>query len=116
MIAVMAQSNRTVSSLGDALARADEYEAAVGFVVAPLNSLAGSRSWHFVNFKDRRWVQDNHDDDSDEPLPTWVPLNMPFRRLPPLPPSKISRWALAFVDENGKHQRPEIVIWPADEL
>lgn len=111
----MAQSSLTVSSIGDAIARADQYERAVGFVVAPLNSLAGSRSWHFVNFKDRRWVQDSYDEDTDEKAPPWVPLNMSLRRLPPLPPSKISRWALVFVDENGKHQRPEIVIWPADE-
>lgn len=111
----MVQSNLTVSSLGDAIARAEQYEHAVGFVIAPLNSLGGSRSWHFVSFKDRRWVQDSYDEEIGEKAAPWVPLNTPFRRLPPLPPSKISRWALAFVDENGKHQRPEIVIWPVDE-
>ena len=58
----MARSKQIVLSLNEALAQAENYPAASGFMVAPLSSRGGARSWHVVELERRQWIRDDEDD------------------------------------------------------
>lgn len=99
----MARSKQVVATLAEAIAQAEHYPDAQGFMIAPLMQKGGARSWHVIDWDKGEWVRD--DDDQDVPGVDSDP-----ELLPKLPKSRIGMWAFTFTDERGELLKPEIQI------
>lgn len=96
---------KSYKTLEEVLEQADQHEAAVGFVVAPVTSVKGGRpSWRCVSEDGKEWVL-------EDVRNSFVPqVDDGTEKLPPLPPSPLGKWLFAFVDKDGDTMRPYYLI------
>lgn len=106
----VAPNQYRVRSLAEALELAREYPEVIGYMVAPLSIRSGgARKWHGLDSTDRtRWLAESEKTEAKVALP--LDPDDGIENVPPLPPSKIKLWELAFLDEKLVFQKPRILI------
>lgn len=103
-------SQYRVRSLAEALDLAHEYRDVIGYMVAPLSIRSGgARKWHGLDSSDpTRWLAESEKTDTKVAVP--LDPDDGVEHVPPLPPSKIKLWELAFLNSNAEPQKPRILI------
>lgn len=98
--------NAVVKDLQSAMSRRGDYPEAHAFVVAPLRTLTGARSWRGIDPTTNRWERLGNDGVVFPSIDAGVDV-------PPLPKSEINLWELAFTDREGEILRPSLLIDPS---
>lgn len=100
------QEGLTVVSLADVMKRRNQYPEAHAFIVAPLKTHTGARSWRGIDGTGRAWGKVGMDG-------VVFPSVDAGTDVPPLPPSPLNMWEVGFTDSEGNMLRPTLTIDPA---